>query len=374
MSFEDELREIPPPPDEKPSDQWLTLDAVIASMANDGDPVPTGWAPLDRQLRNGGVTPGRIVTIGGPPFSGKTTVVAAIALHVAQRIPVFALFSDEGRSQAGIRMGVQLGAPLADLERDPANAAKLIRDELLGERTLHLSKPDTEEATAEAVVAYARKHVPAGSPAMIVLDSAQTIPKGAETAEDNPRLALKAFMKSCRAWAADLGWIFLLTSQSNRASYRHKRGEENSLAIASFSESAAVEFLSDVALVLGTPSEQEIVPVEFVKNRLKGTKKNFNVRYDEATGRMLEVDGATASDQKEKIKSEQHERTISNLADAILAQLRKRGGLSGRQVAELVGGKSVNVPIALRGLEQQGVVEPEPGPHRSLIWRIKKSE
>jgi KaiC/GvpD/RAD55 family RecA-like ATPase len=370
MGYEDGIYEAPPPVVPGKFDQWLPPGAVIAAMANDGEPVPTGWAPLDRQLRGGGVTPGRVVTIGGPPFSGKTTVVASIALHVSQRIPVFALFSDEGRSQAAIRMGVQLGVPLAELERAPATAGKLV-DELMGERTLHLSKPDTEEATAEAVIAHAREKNPPGSPALIVLDSAQTIPLSTDSSTDQPRLALKAFMKACRTWASELGWIFLLTSQSNRASYRHRRGEENSLAIASFAESAAVEFMSDIALVLGTPDDNENVPVEFVKNRLKGTKRNFHVRYDEAVGRLLEIDAPIVEDAKARAREETRTKAVSKLADEVTAILTKKGRLMTRQVCELTGGKTANVIAAMRGLEAQGVVDVAPGPRGSVLWGIR---
>lgn len=349
-------------------DQWLTVDATIAALQDEGDPIPTGFAPLDRQLRRGGITPGRILVVGGQPFAGKTTLVAAMALHMAQRVPVYALFSDEGRAQAAIRMGVMLGADLKEIEEKPLATSRSIA-ELLGERTIRLSKPDTEEGNAASVVAFARKHTQPNDAAVILLDSVQTIPTSDNgESEESPRVAVKRFMKMVRAWASETKFVFLLTSQSNRASYRHRRGEENSLAIASFAESAAVEFMSDIALVLGTPSEAEIVPVEFVKNRLKGTKKNFHVRYDDATGRLLEVDAETAIDQKEKIRDERHERTVEKLAKSAEAQIRKRGRLTGRQVIELVGGKPTNVAEALRGLEAQGVIQPEPGPKGSLLW------
>ena len=350
-------------------DAWLTIDSVIAALQNEGDPIPTGFAPLDRQFRRGGITPGRILVVGGQPFSGKTTLVADIALHMAQKVPVFALFSDEGRSQAAIRMGVMLGASLKDIEHQPLATSKTVA-ELVGERSFWLGKPDTEEANAAAVVAYARTKVPAGQTALIVLDSVQTIPAGQTEGEanDSPRIAVKRFMSSVRAWASDTKFIFLLTSQSNRASYRHRRGEENSLAMASFAESNAIEFLSDIAIVLGTPDESEVLPVEFVKNRLKGTKKNFHVRYDEGTGRLLEVDAPAVEDAKAQAKKAQHEKVMSGLQDEIAVVCKKRGRLTTRQVCEFTGGRTANVIAALKALEAQGVFDAAPGPRGSLLW------
>ncbi len=349
-------------------DLWLPPDAVIAAMANEGDPIPTGFAPLDRQFRRGGITPGRIVTIGGEPYSGKTTVIAAIALHVSQKIPVFALFSDEGRSQAAIRMGVMLGVPLSDLEDRPALAAPRVA-EAMGERTLHLLKPDTEDSHAEAVVAYAREKTPPGMPALIVLDSVQTIPRSGEVDEDE-RLGIKAFMKACRKWAPENRFVFLLASQANRESYKYRAGAKNTRKMASFSGSAAIEFMSDVALVVGERNEQKVAPVEIVKNRL-GSVESFSIRYDDESGRMLEVDGPAAEDEKTRMADRKHENTVSKIADAVEAQVRKRGRLTVRQIGELVGGKHSNVSEAIRGLEARGVLEPEPGPRGALIWRIK---
>ncbi len=353
-------------------DQWLTIDATIAALQNEGDPVPTGFAPMDRQFRRGGLTPGRILVVGGQPFSGKTTLVAAIALHMAQFVPVYALFSDEGRSQAAIRMGVMLGASLKEIEDKPLDSSLRVA-ELAGERSVYLAKPDTDDAHAAAIVAYAREKTKAGNPALIVLDSVQTIPAAPDASGDeSPRIAVRRFMSSCRTWAAETGFTFLLTSQSNRSSYRHKRGEENSLAIASFAESAAVEFLSDVALVLGTPDESEVVPVEFVKNRLKGTKKNFHVRYDDGAGRLLEVDPPAAEDFKAQARAAAHEKTVLALADNLQAIFRKKGRLTTRQSCELSGGKTSNVIAALRGLEARGEIDTIPGPKGSILWGVQK--
>lgn len=277
-----------------PPDLDLTPDAVLAKMAKDGDPVPTGFAPLDARVRRGGIPPGRVVSIGGPPFVGKTTVVAGIALHVAQRLPVFALFSDEGRSQAAVRMAVMLGIPLEDIETDPGAAAPLLL-ERLGERSITLRKPESDFATAEDLFDFAQSRV-GDEAALVLLDSIQTIPARRDMDAGSEREAYKAFMRLCRDRSPNR--IVLLTSQSNRASYRSRKSDENSNAIASFSGTAAIEFLSDVALVMSLPDEaSDIVKIEVVKNRLVSPSvrlpRAFHIQYSPETGTMLEVDEAS---------------------------------------------------------------------------------
>lgn len=337
MSVFDDLN---PPTTARPRfDRWLPPDAVIAAMAKEGEATPTGWSPLDRRLRRGGIPPGRVVSVGGPPFSGKTTVVVDIALHVSQRIPVFALFSDEGRTQAAQRIGVMLGVPLQDIEQDPASASVRMT-ELLGERSITLLKPESEESNAEDVFNHVASLIPEGEPAMVILDSIQTIPPNGKDDSRSEREAYKEFMRVCRSKASGLGYIVLLTSQSNRASYRSRKSDENSVAIASFSGTAAIEFLSDVAIVLSLPDENsEIVKVEMVKNRLVGAvdklPRTFSVRYSAQMGRMLEVDEA----ERVEANAEAVRAKLRPVSEAILKELKKGKELSGAELERRMRGR-----------------------------------
>jgi len=348
-------------------DLWLPPDAVIAAMANDGDPVPTGWAPLDRQLRGGGIPPGRVVVIGGPPFSGKTTVVCSAALKMSERMPVFGLFSDEGRTQAAVRFAVMLGIPLAEIDADPAGSSARVK-EILGERSIHLLKPDTENSYAENVVAQARKLTSPGEPALIILDSVQTVltkrPDENE-APESPRLAAKRLVMACRAWADELRYTFILTSQANRGFYRSKKDDENSAAIAAFSESGAIEYMADIALVLSLPDEQsEIVKVRFVKNRLKGSIKSFQQRYSAETGQMAEVDDQAAEDAE-------HEAATARLAPIKAAVMRilakSSDGLSTANLAEMSGKRKADIVAAVQSLEGERLVFSQKS-GRQILW------
>jgi RecA/RadA recombinase len=322
-----------------PSDLWLNPAEVIAAMAKEGDPVPTGWAPLDNRLRRGGIPPGRVISIGGPPFAGKTTVVAQIAVAMAQRIQVFALFSDEGRTQAAMRIGVMLGVPLERIEEHPAEAGQEL-SQLLGERSIYLLKPETEVANATEVFDYAVKHRQEGQPALVILDSVQTIPPEADHSAESERIVYKQLMGLCRSKASEHGLIVLLTSQSNRASYSKRKAEENSVAIASFSGTAAIEFLSDVAVVLSLPDEEsETVKVEMVKNRLINSAhrlpRTFTVKYDPATGQMLELDAAAV----ETAQQAGAEERLRPVASEIHAAVEKGKELSGAEIERRMRGR-----------------------------------
>lgn len=340
----------------RPSDLDLSPAAVLASMARDGDPVPTGFAPLDARLRRGGVPPGRVISVGGAPFVGKTTVVADIALHVSQKMPVFALFSDEGRTQAAIRMGVMMGIPLEEIEEDPAKCSPRL-EEAMGERSITLRKPDCDLATATDLFDFATQRAGAGNPAMVILDSIQTIPARRDLDANSEREAYKEFMRVCREKASGLGYIVLLTSQSNRASYSRRKAEDNSVAMASFSGTAAIEFLSDVAIVMSLPNEtDQIVKVEVVKNRLvaAGNKlsRSFHVRYDNASGRMLEVDeGALDTANAEAVRLKLAPATL-----AVTGELKKGKELSGAELERRIRGRGPGcgnsaIRAAIRQLE-----------------------
>jgi KaiC/GvpD/RAD55 family RecA-like ATPase len=333
-------------------------------MAEDGEPVATGIPWLDARFRRGGLTQGRVAIVGGPPFAGKTNILVDAALQMAQRAPVFALFHDEGRTQAAVRLGVMLGVPVEDIEGNPTRASARVA-ELSAERSLYLISPDSEFANAEDVFDFVSSKTPAGEIAVVVLDSVQTIPARREMNGLGDKARLDEFMSITRGRTESDRRITLISSQANRAFYRSKNIDDNATAITAFTGSSSIEFLCDFGVVLALPEDEtEIVRAEIVKNRLgtfrKGQRlpKVFFIRYDDDSGRMLEVDdaaresaaleAATAALAPKKLKVK------DTLKDA-----RRGDGLSAAQVIQLTHLRRSDVYASLSRLVDEKTVYAE---------------
>jgi KaiC/GvpD/RAD55 family RecA-like ATPase len=317
---------------------------VLVDLATEGEPVPTGFPPLDRQFRRGGLIPGSILVIGGPPHTGKTTLAEQIGLHMAKTMPVVALFADEGVKPAARRAALMCHIPEHILDAQPARAVELAKA-ALAEHSFTLWPTEATAATASAVVAYVVEKF-AGMPAVVILDSIQTIPMSDDDDASSPRLAAKALVSQCRRWASAHSITFILTSQSNRASYRSKKSDDNSEAIASFSETGAIEYMADVAVVLALPDDSEIVQARLVKNRLKGTGKSFSIRFSAETYSMLEADDAEIESAVINAKSEK----LAPLKKEILKLLADEKELSQREISERCEGSHSLVRDALKSL------------------------
>ena len=312
------------------SDLDLPPDKIIANMASEGQVFPTGFLPLDREFRCGGLPPGRILVVGGAPFSGKTTLVLQIAHQLALSTLVLGLFSDEGRNQAAVRLAVMAGISLDLIDKDPTTAAAQLAH-TYGERSLLLRAPDTDSANLDDLCSTAAKLNSSGAPSVIVLDSIQSIALAHINGSDS-RTTIRNFMSSLRTIADSSQNLFLLTSQSNRASYRSKRKEDNSQAIAAFAESNAIEYYADVAIVMDVPDDSGTIHAHIAKNRLLGPnpnpKNSFSVRYDPTRGTLCEVDDSSQDSTSDTPRAEA----------AIKAALKThRDGLLAGALLELAG-------------------------------------
>jgi DNA repair protein RadB len=117
------------------------------------DPVPTGCGPLD-DLLGGGLAPGAVTQLYGPPGAGKTNLALSAALETAARDAVAVLVDTEGLSvdrfeqlaaaRAGAMDGADPDAALDDLAgrvivsdaHDLDEQAEAVRDATeIGDRT-----------------------------------------------------------------------------------------------------------------------------------------------------------------------------------------------------------------------------------------------
>lgn len=336
----------PPTGTTSPSDEPRpkSVPELLAELASEGDPVATGFPPLDRQFRREGVPPGSIIVIGGPPHTGKTTLAEQIALHRSQFQPVIALFADEGAKPAARRAALMLHIPDHILDAQPARARDLAI-EALGERSLYLWPTEAIAATASDVVAYVVENFP-GSPTTVVLDSIQTIPLSKDDDASSPRLAAKALVSQCRRWASAHSITFILTSQANRGFYRSKKSDENSEAIAAFSETSAIEYMADVALVLALPDNSDIVQARLVKNRFKGSAKTFAIKFSTDSYSMLEADQAEIETASLLANTEK----LIPIKKEILSILAQHKELTGREIESLASGRTSYIREALKAM------------------------
>jgi hypothetical protein len=139
-------------------------------------------------------------------------------------------------------------------------------------------------------------------------------------------------------------------------------------------------------------SALEDVPVDVIYLGRKGKNKRRTISFEktredfEGAELWYEIAGGQEPDSTEIIigagepieerraadaaRDTLHQKTIEKLASEVERQIRKHGPLSGRQLADLTGGRGENVREATRGLEAQGVLESSPGPHGAFIWAL----
>jgi replicative DNA helicase len=347
---------------------WATPADVIERLAVQGDVVPTGFPPLDRLFRRGGIPPGRVVAIGGPPGSGKTTFASMIVTAVSPRAPVSALFLDEGVEQATVKLGQQLGYDRDKLEAGDKALVLLLRGRLDG-MNLRLLETDNPDVCLELAVRLA---VEVEAPTrLLVLDSVQTIRATADQKIDpEEREAISAFMWLTRRLAKKHNLVVIAAAQLNRPAYSNRKTSKDINPLAMFAGSRAIEHASDVAVLLDEPDEDGVVRFIVPRNRL-GEKGRFSARLDRPRASFVHVDDSAAEQEETQQAKRELEQNIGKLADRVVALLKKHGPLNKAAIYERVGGKGERVLQALDGLEAQGVAAWDPGPRGAKVWRLK---
>ena len=273
--------------------QALPMHSVVAGMAQQGSVYPTGFPPLDRQLRGGGLRSKRILVIAGPPEAGKTTLAVQIAYCMASQLflGTAALFADEGREQAVVRMGQQMGFDRDLLEAgDVDTVARLAQR--MGSVELLFDNPQAQDSGAERLVKVVDM-LDKRQPRVLVIDSAQRVlvrPHAGSWRPDK-RTEVSDLMGYLRKVSNEKDLIVILTSQVSRDFYKARNETERSSALASGAESRAIEFESDVMVVLERPGGNGIGRGTLEKNRLKSGPVSgpFYVRMNYPRARLEEV-------------------------------------------------------------------------------------
>lgn len=181
----------------------------------------TGFPTLDASIR-GGLQPGELFVVGGRPGTGKSALVANIALNIARDKTVI-VFSQEMSSDENVeRFGAILGG--VDMSRvrqgriAQSDYAKIVHAVGLLEQS-NLKLNDACGITAHAVKAVVRRYQATGHVGAVVIDYLQQMSAGRERQEHERRdQVLGAITKALKAMAKELRVPIVLVASLNRMS------------------------------------------------------------------------------------------------------------------------------------------------------------
>jgi replicative DNA helicase len=303
---------------------WLSTVERALALGGGRPPLATGFRTLDADTR-GGLRPG-VVVIGGAPGVGKTICLVQLALRWALLgIHVSILAADEEPSGLLIRVGQGLGLSREDLEDGrPEARARFV--ELLGEiPTLKLV--DGAEATVEAAAHELRKRA-ADGPAVLCIDSVQTVRASGSAEADGPRARIDAVVAALKS-AGRSGLMVVASCELARSAYRSKNTADRAEALAAFKESGAIEYAAHLAIVMtSVKGEIGTVDVETVKNRWGSGKTPMRLVQNFATASFSETAGLDSAT------------LMQSDVTAARAALRSKPGVTGKwALAALIEGR-----------------------------------
>lgn len=355
------------PPEPSP---WLRAHEVLADVTRSTTRLRTGFLRLDTTT-GGGIPLGKVINTTGRPGSGKTTFDLQIAATMArQGAAVGALLADEGLAPAAFRLAQGAGFDRAKLEAaDPQTIAAAC--EALKPLSLYLLNPDDPTATFLDFIAGLDKLAAPEAPRVWLLDSAQVIRLAqAERDDASPRERVKALVERIRREAVQHSAVALLVSQSNRAAYRSKKPAENSDPLAAGAESGALEYMSDVLLVLSGDVSTG-VEVFVAKNRLGPSGFSFRLAFDRERALFREVNAAEAGSAADRAQRER----LGKLKSRMLEVLAKEpDGLLTASLVDRLGVRRGDVVAARNELEREGRIFGQESEGRGgTRWRFATS-
>lgn len=277
--------------DEPPGPALPNLAAICARLPGKYKRVPTYCEPLDRATR-GGLQTNRVIAIGGPPGVTKTTWTLGMGREMAERgvdtptgtKPLVVAFAatDEPRDGLLSRLGQMYGVARSSLEDEdvtisgPAWAHVAARLADLPNLMIFDTRVAGEPATIDQIAEIAAKRAQElGGRLVLMIDSIQTAPFLSDAHTDGDKERISARMRSLQRLAIQLDACVLFISELNRDAY--KKGGKATLA--SFKESGAVEYVSDLAVTLERIPDPNAFVVEVTphKNRLGDENERFRL-------------------------------------------------------------------------------------------------
>jgi RecA/RadA recombinase len=229
--------------------------------------LPTQFETLNK-LTRGGLPMRSLSIFGGAPGAGKTTLAMNIAMELAAAgAPVTWLAVDEDFDDLLIRLGQAEGVGRDEMEAaEPGTLAKIA--DRIGDAYPALSILDGDDVFVEDAAAELLGRRPGDDPALLVLDSLQTVRARASEGIGDPRLRVDAVVAAARK-AAKSGLAVIATSELNRGGYRSKNPSERTEGIAAFKETGGIEYRCKLGLILRKVAGVDgLREVEIPKNRI----------------------------------------------------------------------------------------------------------
>ncbi len=326
----------------------------------------TLFPTLDQATR-GGIPTGIVTSVLGAPHTGKTALVSQIAIRAASEgYLVVGLFKDEGRFAASVRLGQQLELDRARLENQE-DAELQQFEQGLYEREIRLPDADSPDWTLERTIEWMDKSK-IERPRLLIVDSIQSA--YASCAEDKRSLReeIEAKLRLLEG-AAKRGMMVMVTSEMNRAAYRHKDPKDNIKGMAAGAESRAIEYVSRLVVSLEGDAEL-VVTATLEKNSPGGRRPAFKLKFDPATARFREIGDAEAEGIVNQAHSEREGSKRTRIRDGIRAALGKHIELNVRGLEKEVAGRKDAIAEVRDGMVEEGeILERVAG--QSKFYRLK---
>lgn len=271
----------------------LRLVDIARTMAN-ADKVQrlaTGFETLDASCRGGLPWP-RLVVLGGAPGACKTSVAAAMAHNYAKMgIPVAVMAADEGPEGLVMRIAQREMFSVGKLEDGEGDERALEWHHalaVLDALPIFVGDSDDEATTVEGVAAKLFE-ISQGKPAVLLVDSIQTVACDAGDAGGEPRHRVDSVVRALKRVTSKYKLLVIATCELARGSYRSKDAAAQINDLAAFKESGSIEYAAQTALILrSVAGEGDLFDVAVPKNR--GLKKTpFRLELDRARMAFREV-------------------------------------------------------------------------------------
>jgi KaiC/GvpD/RAD55 family RecA-like ATPase len=331
---------------------WLTPAERARRLGGRGIILPTGLETLDRAMRGGPATR-KLVVLGGAPGAGKTTLVVQLARKFAkQGTPVAILAADEDADGLLVRWGQSEGIAREDLEAGSDEAREGLASALL--ELPHFLLVDAEEdASTVEDVSERLTEIAHGMPAVLVVDSLQTVRTRTSAHAESPRARIDGVVAVLKRAAKEGGHLVLATCELARGAYRSQNAADRIDDLAAFKESGGIEYGASALLVLrSVKGEEDLVDVTMPKNRM-GQKLPFRLKLNFRLAEFSEVPMPKPADEEAERRSTEEARA-ARARDRVIASIRDHADLGSMSAVSRVAGKNKKENLdALRELLEQ---------------------